>query len=257
MSHSKLIRFALSISLAAASVVNLAAPTLAQDGEYGGQYSSNRQKDGQYYSNRRKAPKFSWLEYLLTDLFSKHYDFGGWSNYGKEDDFGGWSNYDKEEFPYQCYGVEPGADVNRDLSEAPKNLRRRAMEALDDLGIDITKNSFISFGSETEDGTRFFEFQAYQEGNLPCGVEVDVTANGEVREVETEIKPSDLPQAVRNALEDEYGEEVAFIFVEKSIRFPEKNTVYEVEFQSNEQKFDVAIDPEGNILSVEEEGAGD
>jgi len=75
-------------------------------------------------------------------------------------------------------------------------------------------------------------------------------AKGEWLETEQEIKSSDLPDAVKKAIEKEFGK-VEIEDVEK-VSLPDNVLVYELEIEQNEkQKHEVQFSLEGTLLKKE------
>ena len=153
---------------------------------------------------------------------------------------------------YLCFGVEPGTDIIRDLSQAPANLMQTAMQALAARNIAIQNDIFISFNSDEENGTVFYEFQAYQRGSY-CGVEVDVNqSTGQVDEIELEITPSELPQPVQQVLQQRFPQGIVYSYIERSLRLrTQPSEVYEIEFYSQGQELEAEITPQGEVLLLE------
>ena len=81
-------------------------------------------------------------------------------------------------------------------------------------------------------------------------VQVSLTPEGEVTEVEKEIAAEDLPKAVRTALDAKYPK--AKITLAEEVR-KGKELGYEVLLVTAEKKtFEIKFDPEGKVLNVEE-----
>jgi len=69
-------------------------------------------------------------------------------------------------------------------------------------------------------------------------------------ETEQEIKQSELPIPVKQALEKEFPK--AEIEETEKVTYPNKATVYEIEVEKNKQKFEVQFSAEGKLLKKEE-----
>ncbi len=146
---------------------------------------------------------------------------------------------------YQCRGVEPGADVNTDLSQVPPPVLEAARQAAGDVQL-------TSYNSEKEDTGLVYEFQGVQANG--CGLEVDVLESGQVDEIEREITPAELPQPVTATL-NQKSPELAFSFIEESTR-PDRqpSPVYEIEGKTAQgQAIELEIDAQGNIITQEQQ----
>lgn len=219
LSYKSLIHWTLTISATVTSIIAVGMPAVAQKQPQPGQ-------SGQYQ----------------------------WNLPGQPGQYKPGQNPSAPSDQYLCYGGEPGALPSRDLSQAPAQLRQAAMQALAAQKISIQSNTFISYNTEEEDSTLVYEFQAYQQGSY-CGVEVDVTEQGQAVEIELEIVPSELPQAVQRAIQQQFPQSFVYYFVERSLRLDGQkvtDVVYEVEIQAQGKIFEAEITPEGKILSLEE-----
>jgi uncharacterized membrane protein YkoI len=104
---------------------------------------------------------------------------------------------------------------------------------------------------ETEGGRTIYELEIkYKKDEI----DVDVTPDGDIAEIEKEIEYKDLPKAVSKALEEKYPkaefDEVEEVTkVEKKV---EKLAFYEVQVKTaDKQKLEVQVDPDGKILNEE------
>ena len=69
-------------------------------------------------------------------------------------------------------------------------------------------------------------------------------------ETEQEINNTELPVAVKSALEKEFPK--AEIEESEKVSYPKKATVYEIEIEKGKQKFEVQFSAEGTLLKKEE-----
>ena len=69
-------------------------------------------------------------------------------------------------------------------------------------------------------------------------------------ETEQEIKNTELPAAVKNAIEKEFPK--AEIEESEKVSYPNQASVYELEIEHGKQKFEVQFSAEGKLLKKEE-----
>jgi hypothetical protein len=115
----------------------------------------------------------------------------------------------------------------------------------------------VSAGKETEDGKTVYEV-AIKDGDQP--VDVTLTPDGTVVEIEKRIAAADLPRAVAKALEDKYPK-AAYKVVEEVIKVKdgkEKLEYYEVLLvTAGKKKLEVAVTPAGELVKEEAKGGKD
>jgi uncharacterized membrane protein YkoI len=104
---------------------------------------------------------------------------------------------------------------------------------------------------ETENGKTTYELGIV---NKKDKIDVELTPEGDLVDIEKEIDVKDLPQAVSKALEEkypkaEYGEVEEVTTVEKKT---EKLAFYEIQLKTTDKKrYEVQVDPDGKILNEE------
>ena len=127
--------------------------------------------------------------------------------------------------------------------------------ALDKLPAKVTaavKEKFkdaelVSASKETEDGKVLFEVQIKFKGKV---VEVTLTEDGTINEVETTIEAKDLPKAVTDALEKAYPK--ATIKKAETIEKGGK-TDYEVLIDTADKKtIEIKYDKDGKVVEMED-----
>ncbi len=91
--------------------------------------------------------------------------------------------------------------------------------------------------SETE-----WEAEFKQDGNE---YSANFSSDGMWKETEHEIKKSDIPQAVKMTLENEFSE---YKIEESEISETAKGTVYEFELENGETSMEVAISKDGKVM---------
>ena len=100
---------------------------------------------------------------------------------------------------------------------------------------------------EVEDGETTFELSLTSEGKK---MDVALKEDGTILEVETQIKASDLPEAVTKTLMAKYPK--ATIKKAEEIA-KDKKTSYEVVLVDGKEKHEVLVDTTGKIVKDEEE----
>jgi len=113
---------------------------------------------------------------------------------------------------------------------------------------------------ETEDGVAVYEVELTRGGKE---MEVTVTADGTIVEVETEIAQADLPKAVAAAIakaaggakltEIEREETRAVVRDGKLVKLDKPKVTYEAEFLKDGREVEVEVAPDGKILKTETE----
>jgi hypothetical protein len=109
------------------------------------------------------------------------------------------------------------------------------------------KAKLVSASKELEDKKTVYEV-TLEDGEQK--VQVTVTPEGEITEVEKEIPAKDLPKAVRAALDDKYAKAT----LEKAEEVTKgKELTYEVLLITKDKKtLEIKFDPKGKVLNVEE-----
>jgi uncharacterized membrane protein YkoI len=124
------------------------------------------------------------------------------------------------------------------LTEAPVAVR----DAVDKL---VAGNPVTKIIKETDDGVTEYEAEYSVAG---AEQSVKLSEAGDVLEVENEVEPAVLPEAVRKALADNYP----------GSRIAEATAVeehyYEVEIEVNGKTFEVEVSPSGAVEGDEHEG---
>ena len=137
--------------------------------------------------------------------------------------------------------VLPAQSKTIDMAAVPANVREKALETAP--GVEFYKVSI-----ERENGVDIYEFEARDYRGRH--VEVDVTEDGKLEEIEMELTEEELPSAVSSAISDQYNG-FRYSYVEVSVR-PDGRHIYEVEgFTGSGQKVDLEISEGGRILSTD------
>jgi hypothetical protein len=99
-----------------------------------------------------------------------------------------------------------------------------------------------------EDGSEVYEFESF--GPRGEHMEIDIAADGGLEEIEMQIDPATLPQAVKAAL-NRRSPGFTIVYVEASVR-PDGVYVYEIEGEASSGDM-IAIDirEDGEVLGVE------
>jgi hypothetical protein len=105
---------------------------------------------------------------------------------------------------------------------------------------------------ETEDGKTVYEIAIKNKGQ---NIEVTLTPEGTLTEIEKQIEAKDLPKAVSEALDKKYPK-ATFKTIEEVIKVKdgkENLEYYEVLLVTAEKKkFEVSVSPEGKIVKEED-----
>ena len=148
------------------------------------------------------------------------------------------------------------------LVQADDKEEKIAIEKLPKAVTETVKKRFpeaklLSAEKETDKGAELYEVELEQQDE---GIDVKLTADGALLEIEHEIAAKDLPKAVQEALSAKYPKS-EFEKVEKVTKFKdgkEQPELYEVEVETADDKdLEVTVDANGKILEVEEEDEGD
>ncbi len=100
---------------------------------------------------------------------------------------------------------------------------------------------------EEEDGQTLYELELTYEGHK---YDVTAKADGTITEIEKQIKPADLPQAVSQALKAKYPK--AEIEKAEEVTKGAKKTYKVIVVTATKKTLEVVLDPSGNILEEEE-----
>jgi uncharacterized membrane protein YkoI len=110
---------------------------------------------------------------------------------------------------------------------------------------------------ETEDGKTVYEIAVKNKGQT---IEVTLTPDGEITEIEKQIEDKDLPKVITEALDSKYAK-ATLKMIEEVIKVKdgkEKLEYYEILLvTSDDKKLEVSISPEGKILKEEKKGKKD
>jgi hypothetical protein len=110
----------------------------------------------------------------------------------------------------------------------------------------------VSAEKETEDGKTVYEVAIKHKGQ---SIEVTLTPEGAITEIEKQIEAKDLPKTVSAALEKKYPK-ATYKMIEEVIKVKdgkEKLEYYEVLLVTAEKKkFEVSVNPEGKIVKEED-----
>ncbi|MFI5455228.1 MAG: PepSY-like domain-containing protein [Isosphaerales bacterium] len=138
-------------------------------------------------------------------------------------------------------------EVKIELKDVPKAV-------LDAVKAKFPKAELTGATKETEEGKTTYEIALKDKGQK---VDVALTADGKITEIETEIAARDLPEAVSSALEAKYPKATikkAELITEIDGAKESKN--YEVVVVTEAKKsLEVKVSPEGKILK--EDGGGE
>ncbi len=96
----------------------------------------------------------------------------------------------------------------------------------------------------------FYEFDLWRDG---CEIDIEVSAEGLIREYDAEMDPADLPRAVASAIAKKFPGGKVTKAKEEFKRWSERErTVYEADVLVNGRKVEVEIDPDGKILDFDD-----
>ena len=142
------------------------------------------------------------------------------------------------------------ADEKVDLDKVPKAVVDAVKARFPDAEIKGAEK-------ETEDGKLFYEIEIL---NKKEELDVELTPDGDLSEIEKEIEYKDLPKAVSKALEEKYPK-AEFKEVEEVTKVEkktEKLAYYEVQVKTADQKrYEVQVDPDGKIVNEEKKDKKD
>ena len=147
-------------------------------------------------------------------------------------------------------GPAARADEKVDLDKVPKAVVDAVKARFPDAEIKGAEK-------ETEDGKTYYELEIL---NKKDEIDVELTPDGDIAEIEKEIEYKDLPKAVSKALEDKYPK-AEFDEVEEVTKVEkktEKLAFYEVQVKTADKKhLEVEVDPDGKILNEEKKDKKD
>lgn len=131
------------------------------------------------------------------------------------------------------------------LKDVPKAV-------LDAVKAKFPKAELTEAAKETEDGKTTYEVALKNDGHK---VEVGLTAEGTIQEIETEVAVKDLPKAVSAAVTAKYPDST-FKKAESITRFEagKESKNYEVVVATKTKKsVEVTVSPEGKVVKTEDE----
>ena len=124
--------------------------------------------------------------------------------------------------------------------------------------------SIVEVEQENEDGVTLYEVELRQDGKE---VEISVSADGVIVEVETQIAEAELPKAVARTIAKVAGdakvEEIqreetrAVVRDGKLVKLDEPRITYEAEFRKDGRETEVEIAGDGTVLKTETEDDGE
>lgn len=103
------------------------------------------------------------------------------------------------------------------------------------------------FSKEQEDGKVYYEVALVVKGHSR---EVQIDANGNVTEIEEEVRLSELPADARTALTKKAGN--GSIIKVESLTKNDKLVAYEAQVMTNGKKTEIQVSPDGKPLDHEE-----
>ncbi len=143
-----------------------------------------------------------------------------------------------------CVGTVQGDEEKVALDELPKAV----VEA---VKAKFPKAKLVSAEKETEEGKTVYEVAIKNQGQ---SIDVTLTPDGKIVEIEKQIAAKDLPKAVANALEAKFPK-ATYQMIEEVIKVKdakEKLEYYEVLLVTAEKKrFEVSVAPDGKITKTE------
>jgi uncharacterized membrane protein YkoI len=148
------------------------------------------------------------------------------------------------------------------IVQAKEKEEKIAIDKLPKAVIEAVKKRFPdakleSAEKETEGGKIVYEVELEQKDEE---LEVELTADGTILEIEQEISVKDVPKAVHDALMAKYPKS-EFEKAEKVTKVKDgkdQPAVYEVEVETADDKeYEVTVSAEGKIIEVEEEDDDD
>ena len=142
------------------------------------------------------------------------------------------------------------ADEKVDLDKVPKAVMDAVKARFPDAEIKGAEK-------ETEEGKLYYEIEIL---NKKEEIDVELTPDGALSEIEKEIEYKDLPKAVSQALEAKYPK-AEFDEVEEVTKVDkktEKLAYYEVQVKTADKKhYEVQVDPDGKIVNEEKKDKKD
>ncbi len=130
-----------------------------------------------------------------------------------------------------------------------------AMEDVPDIVLDMAMNTapgvdFDRVSIEIENGVVIYEFEAKDHNG--CHIEIDVTEDGQLEEIEMEIAMADVPPAVAATLEKE-APGFRAEYVELSVRDGGGVYVYEFEGDIDGAPVDIEIAESGALVALSDD----
>ncbi|PQA85738.1 PepSY-like domain-containing protein [Hyphococcus luteus] len=130
-----------------------------------------------------------------------------------------------------------------------------AMEDVPDLVLDTAMNTapgvdFDRVSIEVENGVAIYEFEAKDHNG--CHIEIDVTEDGRLEEIEMEVSMEDVPEAVATTLQRE-APGFRADYIELSVRDGGGVYVYEFEGDVDGAAVDIEIAENGELLVLSDD----
>ncbi len=142
------------------------------------------------------------------------------------------------------------ADEKVDLDKVPKAVVDAVKARFPDAEIKGAEK-------ETEEGKLYYEIEIL---NKKEEMDVELTTDGAITEIEKDVDYKDLPKAVSQALEAKYPK-AEFDEVEEVTKVDkktEKLAYYEVQVKTADKKhYEVQVDPDGKIVNEEKKDKKD
>ena len=153
--------------------------------------------------------------------------------------------------------VAQAKDKNVKIADLPEAVTAAVKKACPD-------GTITEAEIEKEHGTTIYEIELKVGKNE---AEVEVTADGTIIEIETELTMADLPKAVADAItkaanggkvkEIEKEEERAEVKNGKVVELKTPKVVYEAEIKQNGKEIEIEVDADGKVLGKEVEDDDD
>ncbi len=144
-----------------------------------------------------------------------------------------------------CVSAAPGDEEKVPLDKLPKAV----VEA---VKAKFPKAKLVSAEKEKEDGKTVYELAIKNNGQ---SIEVTLTPDGKIVEIEKQIAAKDLPKAVADALEAKYPK-ATYKMIEEVIKVKDdkdKLEYYEVLLvTAQNKKVEVSVAPDGKITKTED-----
>lgn len=137
-----------------------------------------------------------------------------------------------------CVPASAFANTEVAFEDVPENVLDAAIDAAPGV-------TFDRVSIEVENGVSIYEFEAKDHNGFH--IEIDVTEDGELEEIEMQIPMSDVPQAVADRLEKE-APGFRADYIELSVRDGGAAFVYEFSGKSRGKPVNVEIAENGDLL---------